>query len=299
MKIGFSSLACPTWDLKTIVTQAASLGYAGIELRGLRGELHLPLAPELAADPPGVREMLAQHKVELVCLGTSAVLTAKDAREIAKQKTLIIEFLELASKVGCPNVRVFIGEVQPRDNPRAALSRAVEALLSVAPVAERFGVRILVENGGDFPGSGDVWFLVDAVESPYVKVGWNQCHARTIGERPTTSVTRLGRKIGMVHLCDATFDEAGALLEYKPLGSGNVEVRREIELLKGIAYDGYFVFEWPKLWVDSLAAPESVLPAAAKFMKEALEAKQPILSAYKGDKNAPRFTTRQSPAAAG
>ncbi len=295
MKIGFGSLTCPTWNLQTIVTQASSLGFGGIELRGLCGELHLPLVPELAADPQTVRAMLEEQKVELVCLGASATLTAKDPREAARQKGAIVEFMELASRLGCPNVRVFLGEVGKRDNPRAALSRAAEALISLAPIASRLNVRILIENGGDFPSSADLWFVIDAVESPFVGACWNQCHAMTLGERPTTSIPRLGRKLGMIHLCDAAFDESGALLEYKPLGQGHAEVGREIELLKGIVYDGYLMFEQPKLWVDSLPPPETTLPAAAKFIKDALAAKQPVLSAYKGDKNAPKFTSR-SPA---
>ena len=55
------------------------------------------------------------------------------------------------------------------------------------------------------------------------------------------------------------------------------------------------MFEWPKLWVDSLPAPESVLPEVAKFLRETIDAKQPILSAYKGDKNAPKLASRGLP----
>jgi sugar phosphate isomerase/epimerase len=289
MKIGFSSLVCPTWNLQTIVTRASEMGFAGVELRGLNGELHLPVAPELAADPQGVRAIFAEKRVELVCLGASATLTSKDAQEAARQKATVIEFLELAAKLQCPSVRIFIGDVGKRDNHRLALGRTVEALSSIAGLAARLEVTVLIENGGDFSSSHDLWFIIDAVGSPWVAACWNQCHARTTGERPTTSIPRLGRKIGMVHICDAKFDESGALLEYKSPGDGDVEVRREIELLKGVIYDGYLMFEWPKLWIDSLPAPEAVLPGVVKFLKAALEAKQPVLSAYKGDKNAPRF----------
>src|SRR3972149_732466 len=62
MKIGFSSLVCPGWGLRTIVEQASDLGFQGVELRGLRGELHLPLVPELSGQPERVRGLFAEKK---------------------------------------------------------------------------------------------------------------------------------------------------------------------------------------------------------------------------------------------
>ena len=161
--------------------------------------------------------------------------------------------------------------------------------MSLVPVASRFHVTLLVENGGDFPSSRDLWFLIDAVSHPAVLCCWNQLSAMSGGERPTNSIPRLGNKIGLVHLCDATFDEQGVLLEYKPLGEGNAEIARQIELLRGIIYDRYLMFEWPKLWVDTLPAPDAALPAAVKFLRERVEDRQPVLSAYKGDKQAPKM----------
>jgi sugar phosphate isomerase/epimerase len=299
MKIGFSSLVCPAWDLETIVARAAEWGYNGVELRGLRGELHLPLVPELAGRPDDVRALCRDKGVELVCLGASATLDSKKDRVRAQQKQALTEFIELAGRLGCPHVRILVGEVQRWDNARAALGRVAEGLISLVPVAARNHVTLLVENGGDFLGSEHLWYLVDAVNHPAVLCCWNQCHARTILERPTISIPRLGRRIGLVHLCDARYDEQGILLEYKPLGEGQAEIAKQIELLKGIAYDGYLIFEWPKLWLDSLPAPEDVLPKAAQFLQERLAEKQPVLSAYKGDKNAPKFTQREAGASFG
>lgn len=298
MKIGFSSLSCPAWNLETIMTQAAAMGFAGVELRGLGGELHLPLCPELSSHPEAVKRRLEEQHVELVCLGSSATLSTQDKRELAKQKGIIEEYLELAATLGCPYVRVFPGQAERFDTSRAALSRITDALLSLIPIASRLGVTILVENNGDFAGSADLWFLMDAVAHPSVQCCWNQCNAMTLRERPTISIPRLRSKIALAHLCDAKVDAAGVLGGYVPLGSGDVEVRQQIDLYKGVMFPGYLMFEWPKLWVPSLPAPEAALPQVAAFLKEAIEAKQPILSAYKGDKNAPKFAARATPATA-
>jgi sugar phosphate isomerase/epimerase len=297
MKIGFSSMACPAWDLERIVQQAAAMGYDGVELRGLRGELYLPLAPELAGDTAAVRSLFRDSGLELVCLGASATLTARRHRDLARQKTAILEYIELAGRLGCPHVRIFVGDAERGDDQQACLSRMVATLQSLVPSAASQSVTLLLENGGDFAGSHPLWFLIDAVGHPCVRACWNQCNAMQLRERPTTSIPRLRQKVGLVHLCDARFDESGVLLDYMPLGDGDVQVAKQVELLKGVIFDGYIVFEWPKLWVESLPGPEEVLPAGLEFLRGKLNEKQQPLSAYKGDKYAPRLAplARQTP----
>lgn len=291
MKIGFSSLVCPNWDFKTVVTQAAAWGYDGVELRGLRGQFNLPLLPEVSADPEGVRRMLAEQKVELVCLSASASMDARNKAKRAEQRELIVDFIDLAGRLRCPFVKVFAGEVQRFDTREAALSRIVEGLAGLAPLAARVNVTLLVENSGDFSGSADLWYIADAVNHPALRVCWNQVHAMTGLERPTVSIPRLGSKIAMVHVGDADYSDSGVLEAYKAPGSGMIDVARQIELLKGVVYRGYLMFEWPKAWVPSLPEPESVLPETAKVLRACVNAKQDVLSAYKGDKNAARFKT--------
>lgn len=290
MKIGFSSLICPTWNLETIITQASEFGFDGIELRGLCGELHLPMVAELSGDADGVRKLLQDHHVELICLGASATLTSRDANELGRQKSAIAEYIELAARLGCPYVRIFAGEVLRLDNHHLCLSRIADALISLVPIAARNNVTLLIENGGDFVSSSDLWFLVDAVSHPAIQACWNQCHAMSLSERATNSIPRLGRKIGLIHVCDADFDEQGVLLDYQSLGQGHTEIARQIDLLKGMMYDGYLMFEWPKLWMESLPEAEAVLPHVASWLRERIDYKQKVLTAYKNDKNAPRLS---------
>jgi len=274
------------------------MGFDGIELRGVRDVPHLAHVPEVVSDPDGVRRLLRDSNVELASLGTSLALDSLRRTEVARQKANITEVMELAARLDCPFVRISAGRVQRRDNHRIALSRIAEAVSSLVPAATHHGVTVLVDNDGDFPGSDSMWFLTDVVGHPTVLCCWNQCHAKAIGERPTLSIPRLSRKIGLLHVCDASFDEQGLLLDYKPLGEGDVEIARQIELLKGLLYDRYIVFEWPKTRVESLPSPDSSLPSVAKFLRERIEEQQPVLAAYKDDKNAPRLASRAAAAPA-
>lgn len=296
MKIGFSTVVCPDWDLATILDRGAECGFDSVEIRGLRGELQLPLAPDLAARPDRTRAMFAEKNLKLACLGMSATLDARHRRAAAEGKAEVLEYIELARRLGCPFVRLFAGEVQPRgDNYHKALSRIAAALSKLIPVATRAGVTVLVENGGDFPGSEALWFLVDSVGHPAVRCCWNPATALTIGERASNSIPRLAQKLGLVHLTDAEYDEEGVLLNYVPLGQGAVGIARIIELLKGLVYDGHVIFDWPRLWFPSLAPPDAVLPDAAKFLRACLDDRQAVLTAYKGDKQAPRLSGTKMP----
>ncbi len=290
MKIGFSTLACPGWDLKTIIAKAAEYGYSGVEIRGLGGKLDLSGLPELAANPESTRHMFAAAEVDLVCLSTSLTFDSKDKKTVARNREELCAYIDLASRLGCPFVRMFPGEKQRGDTRESALARIGMELAKIAPYAGEKRVTVLVQNAGDFANSADLWYLCDYVSHPGVKACWNLATAMLQLDRPTVALPRLGHKIGMVHVCDAEFDEHGFMRGgYRMLGEGTTEVARAIELLRGLAYSGYLIFEWPRLWDATLADADSVLPQAAAYLNERLAEKQAILTAYKGDKKKPIF----------
>jgi sugar phosphate isomerase/epimerase len=292
MKIGFSTRVCPQWDLGTVVTNAAKWGFDGIELHTLRGESHLPLLPELAADTGEVRRLFADNGVECVGLSTSATLGSRNRRTVAEQKGVVIEFAELAAQIGAPYVRLGAGTANRLEPRQTVLARIAEELSSLAAVVSRLGVTLLIENDGTFRGSAHMWYLIDAVGHTAVRCCWNQCHAMTVLEGPTRSIPRLGSRIGLVHLCDASIDSSGTLIEHKPLGQGDIQIARQIDLLRGVMYDRYLMVEWPGE-VRSFADADSALPDAAAFLKETRDAEPNVLSAYKGDKYAVKMAERQ------
>lgn len=292
MKLGFSTLACPDWDLATIARQAKDLGYQGIELSALGGRPIAPGEPVLAADPPAVRKLFADAGIELACLGTPVGLYGPAPGHAQAAKSEVRAYIDLAARLGCPLVRVFGGEIPPRGDRNTALTEIAAVLRDLALAAAASDIEIVLENDGVFPGSRDLWFILDAVDHPTVRCCWNPLPAVAVRERPTLSVPRLGTRIGVVHLCDARFGPDDKFEAYELPGAGQAELPRLLDLLHGIAYDGYVIFDWPKTRLASLAPPEQSLPAAAKFMKERIEAKGEVLTAYKGDKTAPRFSQR-------
>lgn len=293
MKIGFSTIGCPDWDLDTIISQGSALGYEAVELRGLQGELHLPAVPAIASDPAALSARFAEAKLDIACLATGCAFHWTDKKKVAENKSQVREFIELAAALRCPYVRVFGDEVPGYEQKQTTLRRISEALRDLAPTAAASGVTIVLENHGDFGGSRDVWYIVDTVDHPAVRCCWHPCHAAAAGDRLSLSVPRLGRLISLVHLVDGRLND-GALEGYALPGDGNLDVERFLTLLRGVTYDGYLIFDWPKLWVPGLADPDKAFPAALTKIKALLAKIDGIkeLTAYKGDKNAPKYAVR-------
>ncbi|MBN2561605.1 MAG: sugar phosphate isomerase/epimerase [Phycisphaerae bacterium] len=293
MKLAFSSVGCPGWDLPTMIEKAKEYGYEGIELGGLDGPVPESAVPELAADPAKIAQLARDAGVEIICLATSAAFHMTSGREVAENQARVREYVELAAKLGCPFVRVLAGEIpgsglfsyERRDT---VLGRIGGAIRELVPHATEHGVTILIENAGDFVDSPSVWYLLDAADSPAVRCCWNPLVAAVNGERPTRSIPRLGARIGLVRICDGRFGDDGVIERYVPPGEGDVEIRATVQFLRGIAYRGYLVFDWPKLSNSLLAEPRQVFPAAAKYLRQLLDEKPILLTAYKGDKFKPR-----------
>src|SRR5687767_4372633 len=63
LPITFSTLGCPKWPWKRILDQAAQMGYAGIELRGIEMKMDLTQLPEFT----GTR--IAESRKDVEALG--------------------------------------------------------------------------------------------------------------------------------------------------------------------------------------------------------------------------------------
>ena len=41
MKTSFTTLGCPAWDLETIIAQGSSMGFDGVDFRGLQDDIDI------------------------------------------------------------------------------------------------------------------------------------------------------------------------------------------------------------------------------------------------------------------
>jgi sugar phosphate isomerase/epimerase len=264
LPLAFSTLGCPAWEWPKILEFAESHGFAAIELRGLMGSMDLRTRPEFAPERIAQRKKeVAAHGLKIANIGSSSALhdanPAKRAQQIADAK----RFIDLASALGSPYVRVFGNEV--KDPKEEVVARVAAGLHELGEYAGPRGVTVIIESHGDFVDSPTLKEILTRADSPNAALLWDAHHTYADGhEQPEYTVHELGSWIRHTHLKDSVL--AGKERKYVLTGRGDVPIQRQVQALQKIGYKGYYCFEWEKAWHPELEDPEIAIADYAKVV---------------------------------
>jgi sugar phosphate isomerase/epimerase len=262
--IAFTTLGCPAWDWHTILRQAQRMGYAGIELRGLQGEINLTRCPEFSGSRlRQTRAELQEHDLRVIGLGSSAQLHESIPDIRATYFDEVRRYVDLAVELGAPYVRVFPNHL-PADQPRGdVLARIREGLRVLAEYAQSGGVGILLESHGDVTDSATLVEILGSIDAPNVGLLWDVGNMfMAHHEAPADVYERLAFCIRHVHLKDTDADR-----RYVLTGNGVIPLREAIRALVADSYPGWYCFEWEKRWHPEIAEPAVALPHFIHVMR--------------------------------
>jgi sugar phosphate isomerase/epimerase len=268
LPLAFSTLGCPGWSWSQILDFAANHGFAAIELRGLQGEMNLPVRPEFAADKiAAAKRDVAAHGLKIACVSSSAAMHEADPQKRAQQLADARNFIDLAQSLGAPYVRVFGNNIQgPREE---VIARVAAGLHELGEYARPRNVTVIIESHGDFTDSPTLKEILTRADSEHVALLWDAHHTfASSHEEPEFTVAQLGKWIRHTHLKDSVPD--GNDRRYVLTGKGDVPVKRQIQALVNIGYKGLYCFEWEKVWHPDLIEPEIAFPDYAKVAGEYL-----------------------------
>ena len=267
MKLSFATLGCPNWKLEQIAANAEAIGFDGVELRGVAGE-HLG-PDETPAERERIRALFRTHKVAIACIMGYTRFTVTDLKEKAAGRELLEKFIGVAHDIGCPTIRVFGGKLEGTDLAEN-IRRVVEALKPLAALAEQSKVRLALETHDDWCVGANARAILDGVNSPAVGMCWDVANSFFVEPMETTVAAIRGR-IFHVHFKDAAREADGKVHSKMP-GTGQVDLRKALNLIHGSGYKDYLSFEWEKKWEPALAEPEVAFPHyvdfVGKLMKE-------------------------------
>ncbi|HVH71486.1 MAG TPA: sugar phosphate isomerase/epimerase family protein [Candidatus Dormibacteraeota bacterium] len=268
LPIGFSTLGCPSWNWLKVLDFAQQNGFAAVELRGLEGTMDLPARPEFAEGQiEQSRKEIADRGLRISCVGSSANLH-DTGPEHENQLGDARGFIDLASRLGAPYVRVFGNKlVGERD---AAVKHIGASLRELGDYAGPKDVTVLLESHGDFVNSAILRDILEKAASAHVALLWDAHNTFVDGkEDPAVSVTELGKYIRHTHLKDSRME--GGKDHYVLTGRGDVPVKRQVELLAATGYAGYYSFEWEKAWHPDIEEPEVAIADYARVMTQYLQ----------------------------
>jgi sugar phosphate isomerase/epimerase len=271
LPLAFSTLGCPKWEWNKILDFAEQHKFAGIELRGLEGNLDLPSHPVFA---PGqieqTRRDISSRNLRIACVSSSANLYVEDSAKRAKELGDARRFIDLAGALGSPCVRVFGGKDESDKSPApdtATKARVAAGLRDLGAYAGQHNVTVILESHDHFTSSATLKDVLSQVDSANVGLLWDAYHTFADGhEDPDQTVRQLGKWIRHTHLKDSSDTSE----HYVLVGRGTVPIQRQIAALRAIDYKGFFCFEWEKLWHPDLPEPEIAIADYAHVVGDCL-----------------------------
>ena len=271
--IAFSTLGCPAWDWPRILEFAHPHGFSAIELRGLQGNMDLPSHAIFA---PGrieqTKKELRRSKLHIACVSSSANLYLEDPQKRAQQLADARRFVDLASALGAPYVRVFGGKAESDKSPapdEATKARVAAGLRELGEYSGSKTVTVIIESHDHFTSSATLKDVLTAANSEHVGLLWDAHHTfATSNEDPEFTVKQVGPWIRHTHLKDSI--GKGEDRKYVLTGTGNVPIERQIKALQSIGYKGYYCFEWEKVWHPDLVDPQIAIPDFAHVVGQCL-----------------------------
>lgn len=271
MKYAFSTLACPAWSIEQVVDAATRLGYDGVELRLLDGEVIDPLADRAKVERAVA--LCRSHGVDVCAFDTSCRFNQSDATEQEGQVADLLAWIGLAHDLQVPLLRVF-GGANPEGGASATddevNARVAAALRRVAPEAERADVTVVLETHDAFSSARRVADVLERVGSSHIAALWDSHHPYRMGESPEDVIAALDGRIAHVHVKDARRLPSDGAWQLVLLGEGEVPVRGQLAALREAGYTGYVSVEWEKKWHPEIADPEVALPQHIAWLRNAM-----------------------------
>ena len=195
LPIAFSTLGCPKWPWSRVLEQAAQLGYAGIELRGIEGEMDLTKRAEFTGSRVAQSlKDLAALDLRITDLGASSRMHEAEPTVRAAQLDEGRRFIDLAHRLKSPYVRVF-GDKIPAGEPKAVtVQRVIDGLRTLGEHAKGSGVGVIIESHGDFTDSPTLLELLKGAGMPTVALLWDAHHTFVSAKEDPRTPTRCSRR---------------------------------------------------------------------------------------------------------
>jgi len=268
LKLAFTTLGCPNWDIDTIIEKALEFGYNGVDFRGLLGKMEIYQLPEFSTDLSTTKKRFAEVSLEIPCFSSSVRLFTTSKKELEKFLVELKEYGKLCNEFNTPYIRVFgggIGDTSRED----AVNIVDNNLQEMLKIAKEYDVTLLLETHDDWTNCEYVEEVMNRAKSEYLQVLWDVHHPfRTVGESPELTWKTLGDKIKYTHWKDSYIKEdASRGYQLCLLGEGDIPLKQLYQLLIENGYDGYFTLEWEKLWCPEIQEPEVAFKLYTKFMK--------------------------------
>ena len=274
MKLAFTTLGCPKWNMDTIISKAVKYGFDGVDFRGYLGELNVYGLPEFTTEIKDTAKRFDDAGLEVPCFSSSVHVFSRTSKELNASIEEVRAYAELCAHFQTPFIRVFGGSIG--NTPRAeAINITVANIEHMTVVAKKYDIQLLIETHGAWIDSHHLSAVMERVNSESAGVLWDTHHPyRTLGETYTKTWEVLGKWIRYTHWKDS-YVKPDTKRGYQLclVGDGDIPLKDIFACLKSNNYDGYLTLEWEKLWCPEIEEPETAFPRYVRVMRELMQPK--------------------------
>jgi sugar phosphate isomerase/epimerase len=248
---------------KHCLTHLANQDYTDFELMMYPGHLWPADLDKAARDD--LRRHIAEHGLRVVTLNMPNIdLNVAGAAEEMRSYTLDLldGVVELAGDLNVPGVIIGPGKANPLlPAPKDRLMGYFFAALDrLAPLAEKVGTRIYVENMpfAFLPDADSLMAALDDYGNDDIGVVYDVANGVFIDEDPAEGLRRVQKRLRLVHLSDTS----RSVYRHDPVGLGVVPFADIPQALHAVGHD-----ELPMLEIISQNADRDIRDSAEKLFE--------------------------------
>ena len=267
MKLSFSTLGCPGYNMDQVIEMAIRNGYQGVELRAVEGKIELWTLPSFSGG--GLKETakkLRENNLEISCIGTSVSYSRRRDECFNSNAETIKRYIELACVLECKYIRVFGGPLVPVLGYLNSIKQIREGFALLSETANANGIIPLLETHDDFSTSARVMDILDGIPLGKFGVLWDVLHTYRYGEPIADTYSVLKDRIRHIHVKDGKNLSAGDS-DLVLTGAGDMPIGDCVKVLRDGGYKGFYSLEWEKMWHPEIEEPEVAIPQYAEYMK--------------------------------
>jgi len=196
----------------------------------------------------------------------------------------MVQSFEYANQIGAKVMRVVGSSLRFRHQPHEAqLERLAAMFREAVKAAERWGIKMAVENHIDFTAD-EMARLLDAVDSPYLGINFDTGNFLRLLDDPIKGMAKLAPRVYATHIKDLKVQKGVAADEWyffssAPVGDGVVDNQRLVQMLADAGFDGVLAVEIDFLHPDYANDEDAAVAKSVSELKRLAQAFTPHKSA--------------------
>jgi sugar phosphate isomerase/epimerase len=185
----------------------------------------------------------------------------------------MVASLERAKAIGADVMRVVGSSLMFRNQPHEPqLARLSRMFSDAVRIAEKYGVRLAVENHIDFTAE-EMLRLLSAVNSPYLGINFDTGNFVRLLDDPVKGMEKLAKYVYATHIKDLKPQKGVAADEWyffssTPVGDGIVDNLQLARLLSLAGYQGFLAVEIDFLHPDYLGDEDEAIAKSIQELKK-------------------------------